>query len=89
MKYRRHPRNDDAYEKEEKWFCERCETNTIVTKEIPIPTESEFKGERVVCYRCEQCGAHVTMPEQQLMTEREGELAWHERVLDEKEQELN
>jgi hypothetical protein len=39
MKYRQHPRNDDAYEKEEKWFCERCETNTVITKEIPIPTE--------------------------------------------------
>jgi len=36
MKYRQHPRNDDAYEKEEKWFCEKCETNTVVSKEISI-----------------------------------------------------
>jgi hypothetical protein len=24
----------------------------------------KFKGERVVYYRCELCGAHVTVPEQ-------------------------
>jgi hypothetical protein len=24
----------------------------------------QFKGERVVYYRCELCGAHVAMPEQ-------------------------
>jgi hypothetical protein len=24
----------------------------------------KFKGEHVVYYRCELCGAHVTMPEQ-------------------------
>jgi hypothetical protein len=40
---------------------------------IPRPVNCEhprlvklvkFKGEHVVYYRCELCGAHVTMPEQ-------------------------
>jgi hypothetical protein len=32
-------KNDDAYEKTERWNCDRCHTAKIVTKEIPIPTE--------------------------------------------------
>ena len=30
---------NDAYRKEERWNCDRCHTQRIVTKEIPIPTE--------------------------------------------------
>jgi hypothetical protein len=39
MKYRKSETNDDAYSKEERWICDRCHTEKIVVKEIPIPTE--------------------------------------------------
>jgi hypothetical protein len=35
----REKKNDDAYEKTERWNCDRCHTEKIITKEIPIPTE--------------------------------------------------
>jgi hypothetical protein len=39
LKYRKSETSDDAYTKEERWNCDRCHTDKIVTKEIPIPTE--------------------------------------------------
>jgi hypothetical protein len=37
--YRRSENNDDAYRKEERWNCDRCHTDKVIVKEIPIPTE--------------------------------------------------
>ena len=42
MKYRKHPKNDDAYEKTERRVCDKCETETVVVKEIPEPTEKSL-----------------------------------------------
>jgi len=39
MVYRKSEKSDDAYRKEERWNCDRCHTEKIITKEIPIPTE--------------------------------------------------
>jgi hypothetical protein len=39
MAYRKSENSDDAYRKEERWNCDRCHTDKIVVKEIPIPTE--------------------------------------------------
>jgi hypothetical protein len=39
MEHRKSEKNDDAYRKEERWNCDRCHTEKIITKEIPIPTE--------------------------------------------------
>jgi hypothetical protein len=39
MAYPKSEKNDDAYEKTERWNCDRCHTDKIITKEIPIPTE--------------------------------------------------
>jgi hypothetical protein len=39
MAYRKSEKNDDAYSNEERWNCDRCRTDKIIVKEIPIPTE--------------------------------------------------
>jgi hypothetical protein len=39
MAYRKSETSDDAYCKEERWNCDKCHTDKIVVKEIPIPTE--------------------------------------------------
>jgi hypothetical protein len=39
MVYRKSEKNDDAYRKEERWNCDRCHTDKVIVKEIPIPTE--------------------------------------------------
>ena len=39
LKYRKSETSDDPYSKEERWVCDRCHTEKIVTKEIPFPTE--------------------------------------------------
>jgi hypothetical protein len=39
LAYRKSQKSDDAYEKTERWNCDRCHTEKIITKEIPIPTE--------------------------------------------------
>ena len=39
MSHRKSEISDDFYKKEERWNCDRCHTQRIVTKEIPIPTE--------------------------------------------------
>jgi hypothetical protein len=39
MAYRKSEKNDDAYRKEERWNCDRCHTDKVIVKEIPIPTE--------------------------------------------------
>jgi hypothetical protein len=39
MEYRKSEKNDDAYEKTERWNCDRCHTEKVITKEILIPTE--------------------------------------------------
>jgi hypothetical protein len=74
------------------FFCERCETNTVVTKEIPIPTEKamlvkllmslseryELKGTRIsVDYR--EVRATFTFPEYDLPKLREIANNWAER----------
>ena len=40
MSYRKSESSDDVYKKEERWNCDRCHTQKIITKEIPIPTEN-------------------------------------------------
>ena len=39
MSYRKSESSDDAYSKEERWNCDRCQTPKVITKEILIPTE--------------------------------------------------
>jgi len=39
MAYRKSEKSDDAYEKSERWNCNRCHTDKTIVKEIPIPTE--------------------------------------------------
>ena len=39
MSYRKSEISDDAYRKEERWNCDRCHTQKVITKEVPIPTE--------------------------------------------------
>jgi hypothetical protein len=39
MAYRKSVNSDDAYRKEERWNCDRCHTDKVIVKEIPIPTE--------------------------------------------------
>jgi hypothetical protein len=39
MRYRKSEKNDDAYEKTERWVCDTCHTDKVIVKEISIPTE--------------------------------------------------
>jgi hypothetical protein len=39
ISYRKSEKNDDAYEKTERWVCDKCHTDKRIVKEIPIPTE--------------------------------------------------
>jgi hypothetical protein len=39
MAYRNSELSDDAYSKEERWNCDRCHTDKVIVKEIPIPKE--------------------------------------------------
>jgi len=39
MAYRKSEKNDDAYEKTERWNCDRCHTDKTIVKEIPVPTD--------------------------------------------------
>jgi hypothetical protein len=39
MAYRKSEISDDAYRREERWNCDRCHTDKVIVKEIPIPTE--------------------------------------------------
>ena len=42
MKYRRSETSDDAYTKEERWNCDTCHTDKVITKQIPFPTEKSM-----------------------------------------------
>jgi len=42
MRYRKSEKNDDAYEKTEKWYCETCHNQKIIVKEIPEPTDKSM-----------------------------------------------
>jgi hypothetical protein len=39
MAYRKSETSDDAYRKEERWNCDRCHTDKVIVREIPIPRE--------------------------------------------------
>ena len=39
MAYRKSEKNDDAYEKTERWNCDRCHTDKVIVKEIPEPSD--------------------------------------------------
>jgi hypothetical protein len=92
MAYRKSEQNDDAYRKEERWNCDRCHTDKIVVKEIPIPTEKtmlvkllmslsekyELEGTRIsVDYR--EVRATFIFPEHDLPKLREIANDWAER----------
>jgi hypothetical protein len=92
MAYRKSEKNDDAHSKEERWNCDRCHTDKIVVKEIPIPTEKtklvkllmslsekyELQGTRIsVSYR--EVRATFTFPEHDLPRLREIADDWAER----------
>jgi hypothetical protein len=92
MKYRKHPRNDDAYEKTEKWICDRCVTETVVVKEIPEPTEKSMLvkllmslGEKyelagsTIEVRVNEVRATFRFPEHNLPKLREIAYNWAER----------
>ena len=42
MRYRKSETNDDAYEKTEKWYCDKCHNEKVIVKEIPEPTEKSM-----------------------------------------------
>jgi hypothetical protein len=92
MCYRKSEKNDDAYSKEERWNCDRCHTDKVIVKEIPIPTERamlvkllislsekyELQGTRIsVSYR--EVRAIFTFPEHDLPKPREIANDWAER----------
>jgi hypothetical protein len=92
MAYRKSESSDDAYRKEERWNCDRCHTDKIIVKEIPIPTEKatlvkllmslsqkyEFQGNTIsVSYR--EVRATFTFPEHDLPKLREIANNWAER----------
>jgi hypothetical protein len=92
MAYRKSKKNDDAYRKEERWNCDRCHTDKVIVKEIPIPTEKtmlvkllmslsekyELEGARIsVDYR--EVRAVFTFPEHDLPKLREIANDWAER----------
>jgi hypothetical protein len=92
MAYRKSEKSDDAYRKEERWNCDRCHTDKVVVKEIPIPTEKamlvkllmslsekyELEGTRIsVDYR--EVTAVFTFPEHDLPKLREIANDWAER----------
>jgi hypothetical protein len=90
--YRKSEKSDDAYRKEERWNCDRCHTDKVIVKEIPIPTQKamlvkllmslsekyELEGTRVsVSYR--EVRAVFTFPEHDLPKLREIANDWAER----------
>jgi hypothetical protein len=92
MAYRKSERNDDAYRKEERWNCDKCHTDKVIVKEIPIPTEKtklvkllmslsekyELKGTTIsVDYR--EVRATFTFPEHDLRKLREIANDWADR----------
>jgi hypothetical protein len=92
MAYRKSETSDDAYRKEERWNCDRCHTDKVIVKEIPIPTEKtklvkllmslsekyELKGARIsVEYR--EVRGIFTFPEYDLRKLREIANDWAER----------
>lgn len=42
VSYRKSMKNDDVYEEEERWVCDRCHADKLVVKEIPRPTEQSM-----------------------------------------------
>jgi hypothetical protein len=92
MAYRKSEKSDDAYRKEERWNCDRCHTDKVIVKEIPIPTEKrmlvkllmslsekyELEGTRIsVDYR--EVRATFIFPEHDLPRLREIANDWAER----------
>jgi hypothetical protein len=92
MSYRKSESSDDIYRKEERWNCDRCHTDKVIVKEIPIPTEKtmlvkllmslsekyELQGTRIsVSYR--EVRAIFTFPEHDLPKLREIANNWAER----------
>jgi hypothetical protein len=92
MSYRKSEISDDAYRKEERWNCDRCHTQRIVTKEIPIPTEKamlvkllmslsekyELKGSTITV-GLHEVKATFRFPEEDLPKLREIANNWAER----------
>jgi hypothetical protein len=92
MAYRKSESSDDAYRKEERWNCDRCHTDKVIVKEIPIPTEKtmlvkllmslsekyELQGTRISVSYCE-VRAVFTFPEHDLPKLREIANDWAER----------
>jgi hypothetical protein len=92
MAYRKSETSDDAYRKEERWNCDKCHTDKVIVKEIPIPTEKamlvrllmslsekyELQGTTIsVSYR--EVRATFTFPEHDLPKPREIANNWAER----------
>jgi hypothetical protein len=92
MAYRKSEKNNDAYSKEERWNCDKCHTDKVIVKEIPIPTEKtmlvkllmslsekyELEGTRIsVDYR--EVRATFIFPEHDLRKLREIASDWAER----------
>jgi ribosomal protein L44E len=90
--YRKSESSDDAYRKEERWNCDRCHTDKVIVKEIPIPTEKtmlvkllmslsekyELQGTAIsVSYR--EVRAVFRFPEDDLRKLREIAENWAER----------
>jgi hypothetical protein len=90
--YRKSEKNGDAYEKTERWNCDRWHTDKVIVKEIPIPTEKamlvkllmslsekyELEGTRIsVDYR--EVRAVFRFPEHDLRKLREIANNWAER----------
>jgi hypothetical protein len=90
--YRKSEKSDEAYRKEERWNCDRCHTDKVIVKEIPIPTEKtmlprllmslsekyELEGTRIsVDYR--EVRATFIFPEHDLLKLREIANDWAER----------
>ena len=92
FKYRKSETSDDAYSKEERWVCDKCHTDKIITKEIPIPTEKamlvkllmslgekyELKGTRI-SVGLHEVRAVFIFPEHDLPKLREIANKWAER----------
>jgi hypothetical protein len=92
MAYRKSETSDDAYRKQKRWNYDRCHTDKVIVKEIPIPTEKtmlvkllmslgenyQLQGTRIsVLYR--EVRAVFTFPEHDLPKLREIANGWAER----------
>jgi hypothetical protein len=92
FRYRKSQRNDDSIEKTEKWYCDSCQTEKVVVKEIPQPTEQSMLVNLLMglSERYELAGSSITVeafevkavfrfPEHDLLRLREIANNWAER----------